>query len=161
MCEHAHRSFQVLLYKTITQVLRIISLSLIQKLRQAKNRLQDHSSSQNLVMLWSLIILIMHYCISDKDKKESSYLSHRAVLQVQMSRFPLQSYIITIHRTLYFGCDCKRDFEYRVCVWLVYESPPHVCVWMSCERWISPRFSVQTHWIRAKLRGQNKCLCWV
>ncbi len=69
MCEHAHRSFQVLLYKTITQVLRILSLSLIQKLRQAKNRLQDHSSSQNLVMLWSLIILIMHYCISDKDKK--------------------------------------------------------------------------------------------
>ncbi len=111
MCEHAHRSFQVLLYKTITQVLRIISLSLIQKLRQAKNRLQDHSSSQNLVMLWSLIILIMHYCISDKDKKESSYLSHRAVLQVQMSRFPLQSYIISIHRTLYFGCDCKREFE--------------------------------------------------
>lgn len=63
--------------------------------------------------------------------------------------------------SLFWMWPCKREFEYRVCVWLVCESPPHVSVWMSCEQWISLRFSVQTHWLRAKLRGQNKCLCLV
>lgn len=73
VCEHAHRSFKVLFATSYTRLLHKSfgsSHSLLQKLRQAKNRLQDHLSSQNLVMLCSLNILIMHYCISDKDEKE-------------------------------------------------------------------------------------------